>query len=76
MTDVALMTDEEREERGIAKLPGSLYEALVLAERSELLRSALGEHTFRSLLRNKRIEWAAYSSAVTDFELDRYLPTL
>ena len=75
-TDVALMTDEEREERGIAKLPGSLYEALVLAEHSELLRSALGEHTFRSLLRNKRIEWAAYASAVTDFELDRYLPTL
>ncbi len=75
-TDVALMTDEEREERGIAKLPGSLYEALVLAEHSELLRSALGEHTFRSLLRNKRIEWAAYAAAVTDFELDRYLPTL
>ena len=44
-SDVTLMTDEERAARGIVKLPGSLLEALELAEHSDVLRRALGEHT-------------------------------
>ncbi|MCI0888096.1 MAG: glutamine synthetase [Chloroflexi bacterium] len=75
-SDVALMTDEERTERGIVKLPGSLFEALELAEHSDLLRRALGAHTYLSLLRNKHIEWDRFRAAVTDYELKRYLPTL
>ena len=75
-SDVTLMTDEERAARGIVKLPGSLLEALELAERSDVLRRALGDHTFESLLRNKRIEWDSFRAAVTDYELKRYLPTL
>ena len=74
--DVTLMTDEERAARGIVKLPGSLFEALELAEHSDVLRRALGAHTFQSLLRNKRIEWDRFRAAVTDYELKRYLPTL
>ena len=57
-------------------LPGSLHEAVALAERSELLRRALGDHTYHSLLQNKRIEWDRYRAAVTDYELNRYLPVL
>jgi glutamine synthetase len=75
-SDVTRMTDEERAARGIVALPGSLIEALVLAERSDLLRRALGDHTFESLLDNKRIEWDSYRAAVTDYELKRYLPIL
>ena len=57
-------------------MPGSLYEAMLDAERSDLLRNCLGEHVFESLLKSKRIEWEAYRSHITDFELNRYLPIL
>ncbi len=57
-------------------MPGSLYEAIRESEQSELLRRCLGEHVFESLLRSKRIEWEAYRSHITDFELNRYLPVL
>jgi glutamine synthetase len=57
-------------------LPGSLYEAMLDAESSELLRSCLGEHVFDSLLTSKRIEWERYRSHITDYELKQYLPIL
>ena len=75
-TDVARMTDEERASRGIKALPTSLNEALALAEQSEVLREALGEHIYLSLLENKRIEVDRFQAAVTDFELSRYFPNL
>jgi glutamine synthetase len=57
-------------------LPGSLYEALLEAERSDLLRRCLGDHVFESLLASKHIEWESYRSHITDYELNRYLPIL
>ncbi len=74
--DVNTLSDEERKALGITSLPGSLYEALQAAEDSEILRTALGAHTYDSLMENKRIEWDRYRSAVTDYELKRYLPNL
>ena len=70
------MSDERRAEMGIGVLPGDLNEAIGLAEQSELVRNALGEHVFDSFIRNKRIEWESFRSHVTDFEIDRYLQTL
>ena len=45
-------------------------------ERSELVAETLGEHVFEWFIRNKRAEWDDYKTQVTQFELDRYLPTL
>jgi glutamine synthetase len=70
------MTDEERESMGIATLPGSLWEAIIMTEKSDLVREALGEHVFNSFIQNKKIEWDQYKSQVTDYELKRYLPIL
>ncbi len=70
------MTDEERAAEGIRSLPASLAEAVDLMEGSELLAETLGEHVFEWFLRNKRDEFQAYKSAVSQFELDRYLPRL
>jgi len=70
------MSEEERWERGIARLPDSLWEAIDLAEGSDLLRRCLGERLFHSLLSNKKIEWSNYRRQVTDYELKRYLPIL
>jgi glutamine synthetase len=70
------MSAEDRAARGIEMLPGSLIEAIETAEKSDLLRSALGDHVFESLIKNKRIEWERYRRHITDFELAEYLPIL
>lgn len=70
------MTEEERKHRGIETLPGSLIEAIEIAEQSTWLRDVLGDHVYESLLRNKRIEWDRYRKHVTDFEIREYLPIL
>jgi glutamine synthetase len=70
------MSEEAQKERGIEQLPGSLQQALDLAESSDLLRECLGEHLYESLLVNKRMEWTNFRRHVTDYELERYLPIL
>jgi len=67
---------EERIRRGIETLPGSLAEAIEVAESSPFLRNVLGDHVFESLVANKRIEWDRYRVHVTRYELDKYLPVL
>jgi glutamine synthetase len=68
------MTEEERQRRGIDTLPASLLEAILLTEKSEVVRTALGDHVFHAFIQTKRIEWDQYRTQVTDFELNRYLP--
>jgi glutamine synthetase len=68
--------EAEQKERGIANLPGSLGQAIEIAEESELLRRCLGDHLLDSLLTNKKIEWSDYRRQVSDYELSRYLPML
>jgi len=70
------MTDGERAKRGIGTLPASLLEAIMLTEKSELVRKALGDHVFDAFLQNKKIEWDDYRTQVTEHELKRYLPIL
>jgi glutamine synthetase len=70
------LNEAERKARGIDVLPGSLIEAIEVAEQSALLRRALGDHVFDSLIANKKIEWDAYRMQVTNYELERYLPIL
>ena len=70
------MTPEELASEGIRPLPSSLQEALLAMEGSELVAETLGEHVFEWFLRNKRVEWEAYTRTVTPFELARYLPAL
>jgi glutamine synthetase len=74
--NVYKMTEEERRKRGIGTLPASLWEAVQLTEKSELVREALGDHVFNAFIENKKIEWDQYRTQVTDYELKKYLPTL
>jgi len=70
------MSAAERRERGIGTLPSSLWEAIQLAENSEVVRKALGEHVFNAFIENKKIEWDKWRVQVTEYELKRYLPIL
>jgi len=70
------MSPAERHERNIGTLPSSLWEAIQLAEKSEVVRKALGEHVFNAFIENKKIEWDRWRIQVTEYELKRYLPIL
>jgi len=74
--DIFEMSAEERERRGIKSLPGDLYEAICLTEKSELVRKTLGDHIFEKFIENKKIEWEQYRTWVTNYEIERYLPIL
>ncbi|MCP3992614.1 MAG: glutamine synthetase [Actinomycetia bacterium] len=66
---------EQMEAKGVEPLPQSLSEALSVMEGSSLVREALGEHIFEWFLRNKRDEWRDYKAHVSQWELERYLPS-
>ncbi len=70
------MTESERQRRGIGTLPASLWEAIQLAEKSEVVRKALGDHVFNAFIKNKKIEWDQYRTQVTEYEIKKYLPVL
>ncbi len=74
--DVYEMSDNERAERNIGRLPGDLNNAIKALEGNELLRETLGGPLFNWYVRNKKIEWDSYRSRVTPWELDEYLPLL
>lgn len=75
-TDVYHLPREERERLGIQELPGSLIEAIEFAEKSSLLKEALGEHIFSQLITSKRFEWDDYRIRIHPYELEKYLPML
>jgi len=70
------MEEIERKARKIEELPGSLIEAIEIAEDSQLLKETLGEHIYTKFLENKKIEWDNYRTKVTDYEIKRYLSIL
>jgi glutamine synthetase len=74
--DVWSLTERERKAMGIEQLPRSLYDAINIAESSELLADTLGEHVFDFFLRNKRAEWDDYRGQVSAYERERMLPVI
>jgi len=75
-TDVYHLSDEDRVAMGLDSLPGSLIEAIEIAEGSKLLRRVLGDHVYDELLMSKRTEWNKYRSRVFPYEIETYLPML
>ena len=67
------MTDAERKELGIRKLPSNLGDALDAMEEDELVRRVLGEHVMKKYAEAKRQEWNEYCAHVDEWELKRYL---
>ena len=67
------LTTKERKKQRIDSLPGSLYEALELMDKSLVARAALGDHIFTEFMTAKNKEWDSYRTDVSKWELDRYL---
>lgn len=70
------LTEEERQDLKIESLPDNLGEAIALAQKSELVKKTLGDHTFTKFVELKHREWEEYRIQVTHYELERYLPVL
>jgi glutamine synthetase len=73
-TDENLYLMEAQRRNAVERLPGSLEEALEELEKDEVIRDALGAHTFDRFMNAKRLEWDDYRLEVTPWELSKYLP--
>ena len=67
------LTEEERDERGISALPGSLAEAMHEFEAADVIQKALGSTICDVFSRAKWAEVDEYRTRVTDWEVSRYL---
>ncbi len=59
---------------GLEALPSSLGEALQALQEDDVIQAALGPHIYERFLDAKLQEWHSYSSYVSQWELERYLP--
>jgi glutamine synthetase len=66
--DPATISEEERQRRGIVRLPTTQAEALDALESDALLTEALGPVLARSYVAVRRSEWDAYSAGDERFE--------
>jgi glutamine synthetase len=71
--DIFSMTQAEKDEVGIASMPGSLREAIDVMIENPIAKETLGEHIFDKYVEGKNAEWDSFRIAVTDWELDMYL---
>ena len=74
--DIYHLSQAERAKLGIQELPGSLYEAVHEVEKSAVVKEALGEHIFNKFIENKKIEWDAFRTHVSAYEIEKYLPIM
>jgi glutamine synthetase len=66
--DPTTIEEQERDERGIVRLPTTQEEALNALEADDVLTGALGPVLTESYLAVRRSEWAAYSAGDEAFE--------
>ena len=67
------MTREDREAMGIKNLPGTLKDALKELVKDDIIKEALGDHTFEKFLTAKKAEWDDYRQSVSAWEIEHYL---
>lgn len=72
-SNIFVMTQEEREEAGIKRLPSNLSEAVQAFEKDTYIQNILGSHTANMYHTAKQAEWLKYTSQVTNWELEEYL---
>ena len=66
---------DDSRRRELETMPGSLGEAIETLRAAPLMREALGDHIFERYVTAKTQEWDEYRIAVSEWELNRYLPT-
>ena len=67
------MTDEGLKANNIEMLPKSLEEAINESIKDPFIKETVGDHVFEKYIEGKKAEWHAYTTAVSQWEIDRYL---
>jgi glutamine synthetase len=67
------LSEQERGQMGVKRLPANLCEAVGALESSDFIKSVLGEHISKKYIEAKKAEWEDYRTQVTQWELDQYL---
>ena len=71
--DLYELTNVEREHLGIGSMPHDLYEAIQVAERSELLAKTLGEDVLNKLLETKLADFEQFQLYISPLDLERHM---
>lgn len=71
--DIYKMTTDEMVKEGINVMPASLQEALGELKASAIAKDTLGDHIFEKYIIAKEKEWDSFRTAVTDWEIKKYL---
>jgi glutamine synthetase len=72
--NIYMLTDDERCDLGIEKLPDNLMEAVMHMKKSKMVREVLGDHIFKKYIEAKTVEWDNYRKEISEWELKQYLP--
>lgn len=67
------MTEAQRQDCGIERLPATLGEAIGEFEKDGFVKNVLGRHITENYLKQKKAEWDAYQAQVSDWEVKQYL---
>lgn len=70
-TDPAALSDSERDEQGIERLPETLGDAIDALAENDVLADALGDGLYESYLDVKRSQWDEFAGETTDWEIDQ-----
>ena len=73
--NIFAMDAQTRAAKGIDSLPGSLSESVDAMEKDSVVAEALGKHIFDYYTAGKRREWDDYRTAVSDWEIAKYIIT-
>ncbi|MCM1045911.1 MAG: type I glutamate--ammonia ligase [Candidatus Gastranaerophilales bacterium] len=71
--NVFAMTEEERLQKGIDRLPDTLLGAVEEMEKDAFIQGVLGDHIARHYIAAKKKEWQEYRSQVSEWEIAQYL---
>ncbi|MVB09617.1 Glutamine synthetase [Caprobacter fermentans] len=71
--DLFDLPEEKINEMGIETLPLSLIDAMEALKSDPVIANVLGGHALHNFLLEKEREWARYTRAVTDWEIENYL---
>ncbi len=71
--NIFALSDEEKSELGVERLPANLNEAIIELEKSDFIKNVLGEHVSKKYIAAKKMEYDNYRTQVTPWEIDQYL---